>query len=395
MTGPFWYRNPAARSWRTTPARAALTSAFHSGLPGYAATPLVELPALAGELGVGRVFVKDESSRLGLPAFKALGASWAIAQILAARAGLTGPLTLDALRSAAAADPVTLITATDGNHGRAVARIAALLGLPAQVFVPRAVPAGAVAAIAAEGAGVVVVPDSYDVAVEHAAAATAGHGNAVLVQDTAWAGYEQIPGWVVEGYATLLAEIDAQLAEAGAVPLGLIAVPVGVGSLAQAVVTHHRSAEVSAEVSASAAPAVLGVEPATAACVLRSLLNGACGAIATSATVMAGLNCGTPSQLAWPVLRAGLDAAVAVSDAAAEQAVIDLGSHGLSSGPSGAATLAGARAALTGAGADRRRTELGIGGDSVVVLLSTEGRESTRDPATPDERWPESGLGKA
>jgi diaminopropionate ammonia-lyase len=344
-------------------------------LPDYVATPLVELPALAGELGVGRVFVKDESSRLGLPAFKALGASWAIAQILAARAQLGGPLTLQALRSAATDDPITLITATDGNHGRAVARVAALLGLPAQVFVPQLVSAGAVAAIAAEGAQVIAVPDSYDAAVEQAAAAAAGRDDAVLVQDTGWAGYEQIPGWVVEGYATLLTEIDAQLAEAGAAGLGLIAVPIGVGSLAQAVVTHHRSAMASA-----APPAVLGVEPDTAACVLHSLLNGAFGTIATSATVMAGLNCGTPSQLAWPVLQAGLDAAVAVGDAAAERAVTDLGAHGVSSGPSGAATLAGARAALTGEGADLRRAQLGIDVASVVVLLSTEGRDSTSHP---------------
>ncbi len=387
MTAPRWYSRPAARSWRTAPARAELTSAFHSGLPGYAVTPLVELPALAGELGVGRAFVKDESARLGLPAFKALGASWAIAQVLASRADLSGPLTLDALRTAAAADPVTLITATDGNHGRAVARIATLLGLPAQVFVPDVVSAAAVAAIAAEGAQVTAVPAGYDVAVEHAAAAAADHGNAVLVQDTAWAGYEQIPGWVVEGYATLLAETDAQLAEAGAGPLGLIAVPIGVGSLAQAVVTHHRSAAVSASAGlpAQSGPVVLGVEPDTAACVLHSLLSGAFSSIATSTTVMVGLNCGTPSQLAWPVLQAGLDAAVAVSDGEAEQAVADLGAHGLSSGPSGAATLAGARAALTGEGAGLRRGELGIGADSVVVLLSTEGRESTRDPAAADE----------
>ncbi len=375
MAAPSWYSHPAARSWRSQPVRGGEVAAFHRGLPDYVATPLVELPALAGELGVGRVFVKDESSRLGLPAFKALGASWAIAQILAARAQLGGPLTLQALRSAATDDPITLITATDGNHGRAVARVAALLGLPAQVFVPQLVSAGAVAAIAAEGAQVIAVPDSYDAAVEQAAAAAAGRDDAVLVQDTGWAGYEQIPGWVVEGYATLLTEIDAQLAEAGAAGLGLIAVPIGVGSLAQAVVTHHRSAMASA-----APPAVLGVEPDTAACVLHSLLNGAFGTIATSATVMAGLNCGTPSQLAWPVLQAGLDAAVAVGDAAAERAVTDLGAHGVSSGPSGAATLAGARAALTGEGADLRRAQLGIDVASVVVLLSTEGRDSTSHP---------------
>jgi diaminopropionate ammonia-lyase len=340
-------------------------------LPGYAATPLVEVPALAEELGVGRVFVKDESSRLGLPAFKALGASWAIAQILATRGQLSGPLTLEALRSAAAADPITLITASDGNHGRAVARMAAMLGLPAQVFLPQIVSAGAVAAIAAEGAQVTADAGTFDAAVEQAAAAAAGRGDAVLVQDTGWAGYEQVPGWIVEGYATLLAETDAQLADARAGRLGLIVVPMGVGSLAQAVLTHQRSAP-------APAPAVLGVEPVTAACVLRSLLTGAATTITTAPTVMVGLNCGTPSQLAWPVLQAGLDAAVAIADDAAEQAVTDLAAHGVSSGPCGAATLAGARAALTGAGADRRRAELDIGADSVVVLLSTEGRDSTR-----------------
>ncbi|MEO7262605.1 MAG: pyridoxal-phosphate dependent enzyme, partial [Jatrophihabitantaceae bacterium] len=124
------------------------------------------------------------------------------------------------------------------------------------------------------------------------------------------------------------------------------------------------------------------VEPDAAACVLHSLLFSALSTITTAPTVMAGLNCGTPSLLAWPVLQAGLDAAVAVSDPAAEQAVTDLAGHGVSSGPSGAAALAGVRAALTGVGSDRRRTELGIDVDSAVVLLSTEGRDSTGHPPT-------------
>lgn len=361
-----WYSRPAARAWRSTPTRTASVLAFHSALPGYAVTPLVEIPALAAELCVGRVLVKDESSRLGLPAFKALGASWAIAQILAGRGRLTGPLTLDRLRSLAAADPITLITATDGNHGRAVARIAALLALPAWVFVPQVISAGAAAAIAAEGAQVSVVAGSYDAAVEQAAAAAGDRDDAVLVQDTAWTGYQQVPGWIVEGYSTLLAETDAQLAEAGVPRLDLIVVPIGVGSLAQAVLTHHRSRVLPA-------PAVLGVEPDTAAGVLRSLLLGVATTVPTAATVMAGLNCGVTSQLAWPVLRAGLDASVAVSDAAAEQAVDDLTGLGVCCGPSGAASLAGVRAALTGPGAGRRRADLDISADSVVVLLSTEG----------------------
>jgi diaminopropionate ammonia-lyase len=341
-------------------------TAFHASLPGYAPTALTDVPALAARLGVGRVFVKDESRRLGLPAFKVLGASWAVARVVARRSGTPAPLTLDALRAAARADPVTLVTATDGNHGRAVARVAAWLGLGARVFVPREVPDRAVAAVAAEGADVVVVDEPYDGAVA-AAAASADAPGAVLVQDTAWPSYEEIPGWVVAGYETLCAEVDRQL-DAASARADLVAVPIGVGSLTQAVVTHYRRHGL------AAAPAVLGVEPSSAACVLASLTAGRLRSVDTAPTVMAGLNCGTPSSLAWPVLSAGLDACVAVTDAEATAAVDDLAALGISSGPSGAASLAGAAAALTGRGAESRRAALALTGESTVVLLSTEAR---------------------
>jgi len=371
---PTWYSRPGSRGWRCAPAPAGIRG-FHAELPDHAVTPLVELPPLAGELGVRRVFVKDESLRLGLPAFKALGASWAVASVIAQRAGLTGPLTLAGLRVAVAHNQVTLVTASDGNHGRAVARIAAQLGLRARVFVPEVISAGAAAAIAAEGATVTTVPDTYDHTVQQAAVAAAADPAAVLVQDTARPGYEQIPGWIVQGYDTLLAEVDDQLQAAGAEQPDLVVVPVGVGSLAQAVVTHYRSGQ------HITPPSVLSVEPDTAACVLRSLTNGSALSVQTAATTMAGLNCGTPSSLAWPYLHQGLDAAVAVTDGAATRAVKDLARLGVSSGPSGAATLAGVRAALTGESSNRRRTDLGISADSVVVLLSTEGTDSTVDPA--------------
>lgn len=145
--------------------------------------------------------------------------------------------------------------------------------------------------------------------------------------------------------------------------------PVGVGSLAQAAVAHYRSRPL----ASAAAPAVLAVEPGTAACLLECLRAGEYGTIETGATVMAGLNCGTPSSLAWPVLAAGLDAAIAVPDQAATKAVADLVTCGVSAGPSGAASLAGARAALTGDGSAARRADLGATESSVVVLLSTEG----------------------
>ncbi|MGW1019981.1 diaminopropionate ammonia-lyase [Streptomyces niveus] len=347
---------PGARTWRCAPAPAEVRD-FHAALPGHSSTPLTELPQLAAELGVGRVFVKDESSRLGLPAFKALGASWAVHRVLAERAA-----------SGEEPGPVTLVTATDGNHGRAVARTARLLGQRAHVFVPRGVHPRAVAAIAAERATVTEVAGAYDEAVRLAAEAAAARPDAVLVQDTAWAGYERIPGWIVEGYSTLCAEIDEQLTEGGhAAGPDLVAVPVGVGSLAQAVVTHYRSRP------SGQSPALLSVEPEAAACVLESLGLGEPVSVSTGETTMAGLNCGTPSSIAWPFLRDGLDAAVAVTDLDSAVAAGDLAALGVSSGPCGAASLAGVRVALTGEGGEERRTALGLDASSVLVLLSTEG----------------------
>ncbi|QEU96527.1 diaminopropionate ammonia-lyase [Streptomyces kanamyceticus] len=368
-----WYARPAARSWTCAPAPSDARD-FHASLPGYARTPLHELPALAGGLRVGRVFVKDESERLGLPAFKALGASWAIHQVLARRpnGGSTD----------AAAHPLNLIAATDGNHGRAVARMARHLGQRAHVFVPDGVHAVAVDAIRGEGAEVTEVAGSYDVAVRRAADAAAAP-DAVLIQDTAWDGYEEIPSLIVEGYSTLFTEIDAQLAENGVESPSLVAVPVGVGALAQAAVTHYRGRP-----AGGAAPALLAVEPEAAACALASLRAGRLTSVPTGVTAMAGLNCGTPSSLGWPALRDGLDAAVAVTDAASAAAVRDLADLGVSSGPCGAAPLAGVRAALTGPGAAERRAALGISPSATVVLLSTEGaaanphlrEESAKEP---------------
>jgi diaminopropionate ammonia-lyase len=346
--------------------------AFHLLLPDYSPSPMIDVPSLAATLAAGRVLVKDESSRLGLPAFKALGASWAVHQLLASGAGdgAPGPYDLPGLRRLAAARPgLVLVTATDGNHGRAVARMARLVGAAARVFVPAVITAGTTAAIAAEGAEVVTVPGSYDEAVAAAAGWVPGQPAAALVQDTAWPGYEQVPGWIVEGYDTLFAELDGQLAAAGAGPPSLVVVvvvPVGVGSLAQAAVAHYRGD------GRGAGTALLAVEPDTAACTLASLRAGRPVTVPTGHTVMAGLNCGTLSTLAWPYLAGGLDAAVAVTDQQARQAMTDLAAAGISSGPSGAASLAGARAALTGPGSAERRAMLALGPAATVVLLSTE-----------------------
>jgi diaminopropionate ammonia-lyase len=385
-----WYARDT-RGW-TCEAPDDDAAAFHRALPGYAPTPLVEAPALAAELGVGRLFVKDESARFDLRAFKFLGASWAGFRAVAARTGYTGPASLDGLGSflalaarggaadGAAEGALTLITATDGNHGRAVARTARLLGLPARVYLPRGVPDVVIDRIKAEGALLTVVDADYDGAVMAARAdldaAASGGAGGMLIQDTAWDGYEQVPSWIVAGYETLFAEIDAQLAAAGAAwfggaGAGLISVPVGVGSLAQAAVAHYRRPGLPRQ----GRPLLLSVEPDTAACVLHSLADGALASVPTAATVMNGLNCGTPSSIAWPYLRDGLDAAIAVSDDDAREAVAALSAAGVTAGPSGAAGLAGLRAALTGAGSASRRRDLGLdaGRAPVVVCLSTEG----------------------
>ena len=335
-----WYANPSARAWSSgeagPPARP-----FHESLPGYRPTPLVPLPSIAAELGVGRVLVKDESARLGLPAFKVLGASWACKQVLDRRPA------------------AVLVTATDGNHGRAVARMARHFGTTATVFVPAVMLERTATLIASEGAEVVRVDGDYDEAVRVAALHANESPARALVQDTAWPGYEDVPAWIVDGYETLLDEIDDSLGRAP----DLVAVPVGVGSLAQAVVAHHRR-------PGRAHPSVLSVEPDTAACVLASLTRGRPTPVETAATVMAGMNCGTVSSAAWPVLRDGCDAAVSVTDEEALRASVDLGALGVSSGACGAATLAGIRAVLTD---PARRDQLDLPADAVLVLLSTEG----------------------
>jgi diaminopropionate ammonia-lyase len=350
----------AGRSRWTPPPLKAAAAQFHSSLPGYRPTPLVELPELAAELGVAAVFVKDESDRLGLPAFKILGASWAVNCALSQRSGFEPARSLAEL--ADRTGPVTLVTATDGNHGQALARLAALLGLAARIYVPAGTSQETVQAIASEGAQVLQTDLVYDEVVWAAASSTAGHRGDLLVQDTAWQGYEQIPQWIVEGYGTLFDEIDVQL---GGRPVHLLAVPTGVGSLLQAALQHYR------DPSFQQQPTHLAVEPVTAACVTASLAAGKQVSVDTSApTSMAGLNCGTISAIAWPVIRDGLDASVAVTDDQAHAAMRRLHELGVTAGPCGGASLAGVRAVLEEAD---RRNVLTIGDDCALVLISTDG----------------------
>ncbi|HEY7832683.1 MAG TPA: diaminopropionate ammonia-lyase [Ktedonobacterales bacterium] len=348
--------------------------AFHRRLPGYAPTPLVDAPTLAARLGVGRVWVKNESSRLGLPAFKMLGASWATYRALAARLG--GSLepweTIDELRAKVEAlEPMTLAAATDGNHGRAVARMARLLGFAARIFVPAGTAAARIEGIASEGAEVAVVDGSYDDAV--ARAADLAGERCMVISDTAWPGYEEVPRWVIEGYSTIFAEVDGALAEAGAAGPDIVAAQIGVGALAAAVARHYRRAGV------QPAPRILGVEPRHAACALASIEAGEIVTVpGPHDSIMAGLNCGTPSSVAWPDMRDGMDLFVAIEDAWPRRAMRALAEAGITAGETGSAGLAGLLALLTGDGADAARAALGATATSQVLLICTEG---ATDPA--------------
>lgn len=282
----FVNRNVAAVLGADPPSREPM--AFHRRLPGYAPTPLRDAPGIARDLGLDRLWVKDESERLGLPAFKILGASWAVYRALRqAMPNLGDGGTLDDLaRRLQPLKPQTLSCATDGNHGRAVARMARLLGLGAHVFVPADMAPARQAAIAGEGARVTVVDGTYDDAVARAAAEAGGR--TLVISDTSWPGYEDVPRWVIAGYATIFWEVEDELRQRGEAGPDLVTVQIGVGALAAAVVRHYRRPD------AEPRPFILGVEPTHAACVLASMearrivqLPG------PHDSIMSGLNCGT------------------------------------------------------------------------------------------------------
>jgi diaminopropionate ammonia-lyase len=362
------FANPGAQGYISPVRPTREPMEFHRRLPGYEQTPLIEAPGLAELLGVGEVWVKDEAGRLGLPSFKILGASWATFRAVVERLGkdpgewsTVAELAqrLDELR------PMTLSAATDGNHGRAVARMARLLGLGARIFVPQGTARARIEGIESEGAPVTVVDGTYEDAVE-AAAGLAGE-QYLLVQDTAVDGEDQTSQWVIEGYSTIFWEIEDRLAELGREPPDLVAVQIGVGALAASVVRHYRRPEPAPR------PGIVGVEPDRAACALASMEAGRIVTIpGPHDSAMAGLNCGEPSSAAWPEVSGGIDLFVAVEDQRAFEAVRRMAEAGLVSGETGAAGLAGLMELLAGDGSTARE-EPAVRGDARVLLLSTEG----------------------
>lgn len=342
---------------------------FHKRMAGYVPTCLHDLSPLAEIIQVRRVLAKDETLRFGLPSFKILGASWAVYRALCERLGRNpnGRFALTELREELRpAGDLTLVAATDGNHGRAVAHIARLLGLPSRIFVPTWLSDPRKEAIASEGAWVTRIEGSYDEAVRHAAGLESE--KCVVISDTSWPGYTMVPSWIVEGYSTVFWEIDNQLAAGGEKSPTHVVVQIGVGSLAAAVVRHyHRSVDAS----------IIGVEPETSPSLLQSARKGCLVSLQPRHdSIMSGLNCGVPSRLAWPLLRAGVDAFVAIGDSAASRAVRHLATMGLRVGEAGAAGLAGLLELLTGTESASTRRRLRINGESVVLLLLTEGAHS-------------------
>lgn len=318
-------------------------ASFHAALPGYHPTPLRDLSSVADELGVDTVALKDESCRLGLPAFKILGASWAVERSLRQHP-----------------DGHTLLAGSAGNHGRAIAHLAAQRGLRCRIFLPSSASPARREAIAREGAEVVVVDGGFDAAIALAATETR-HPGQIEIAD---AGTSHAAHWVIDGYSTLFNEVRSQQA------FDLVLVPVGVGALAAAAA---RFAGTSAK--------IIGVEPAAAACLTASLVAGTPVSVATPGTTMACLNCGSVSLAAWESLRDGLHGTITVTDLEVHASMRELAAAGFAIGNCGAASLAALRALVSSPACAALREMVALGRASRVLLLATEG---PTDPAAYD-----------
>ena len=318
-----------------------------AGWPGYGATPLARVVAAEAGAGVGSLHVKDESGRFGLGSFKALGGAYAVQG--AVRAAL-----------ARGAVNVTVCCATDGNHGRSVAWGAQRVGAGCRIFVHAGVSEGRVAAIAAYGATVERVAGTYDDSVRAASEAAEREGW-IVVSDTSWPGYTEIPREIMQGYRIM---VDEALDQMGTAPPTHVFIQGGVGGVAAAVAVHVRS-------RVTPTPVLVVVEPDAAACLLLSAEAGqmvtAPGALDT---IMAGLACGEPSLLAWHELDRSASAFMAIPDAAAVDGMRLLAGMGVESGESGAAGVA---AVMMAAGDPVARAALGLNGASRVLAFSTEG----------------------
>jgi diaminopropionate ammonia-lyase len=351
---------------------------FHRQIPGFRPTPLRSLARLAGMIGVGGIWVKDESVRMSLNSFKVLGGSFAIYRVIQDRLGLAGDdLEFDDLVSEATRaklGDLTFATATDGNHGRGVAWAADRLQCRAVVYVHKGTSQARIDAIAGYGAEVHVVDGTYDDAVRRAEADAADNGWQVI-SDTSWEGYEEIPRWVMQGYTTMLSETQEQLAGQGITKPTHVFVQAGVGALAAATTGFY------ARRFGADRPIHVVVEPSEAQCLLESARAGDGLPHAVGGdldTIMAGLACGEPSPIAWDVLWDCADAFLACPDYVAAKgmrvyAVPLAGDPFVVSGESGAVTLGALMYLAEDARYADLKERLDLGRDSQVLLLNSEG----------------------
>lgn len=351
---------------------------FHHTLTDYAPTPLRALDGLAGALGLGKVFIKDESYRFGLNAFKGLGGIYALSRAAARALGLPEDLAFSDLQKPELQErlhQLVFVTTTDGNHGRGVAWAAHRLGCEAHVFLPKGSAQARAQAILDVGAAeATILPLSYDDAVRYAAQQAEERGW-LLIQDTSWPGYETVPGWIVQGYTTLAHEAVAQLREAGVEAPTHVFLQAGVGAMAGGVLAHL------ADHYGEKKPRFAVVEPEDIPCIFASAAAGDGEAhpyLAEKQTIMAGLNCGEPCLITWPVLRDLADWYFACPDAVTEEGMRLLGrpvagDPAVVSGESGAVTAGLLRRLCTRPALAAWREKMGLDENAVVLLISTEG----------------------
>lgn len=347
---------------------------FHQGFAGYQPTPLRKLDGLASHLGLDDFYVKDESYRFGLNAFKVLGGSYAIGRYLAGRLGLDiNDLSFEKLNSPEIKEKlgeVTFVTATDGNHGRGVAWAAAHLGQKSVVYMPKGSSEERLRNIQREGAEASITDMNYDDAVRLAAAKAKEHGW-VVIQDTAWKGYTDIPLWIMQGYATMAMEACQQLSQ-GPTHVFLQA---GVGSLAAAVQA------IMVNVYPDAPPKVVIVEPNAADCIYKSFAaNDGVPRIVGGdmITIMAGLACGEPNIIGWDILRNYSEMGFSCPDWVSARGMRILGNpisgdERVISGESGAVTTGLVSILMTNPAFEEVRKSLGLDAASRVLVFSTEG----------------------
>ncbi len=366
---------PLPAHFSAAAARQALR--FHRTLPGYRPTRLVRLPALALRWGVGEILVKDESTRFGLKAFKVLGGSYAVARLLCQQLGIEwgqvdfGTLTSEAQRRRIG--PMTLATATDGNHGRGIAWAAEQLGLKAVVYMPKGSARSRVDAIRAHGATVVVTDLNYDDTVRLTCHKARENGWQV-VQDTAWEGCGDVPLWIMQGYTTMSMEVLGEVARERLHPTHVF-VQAGVGAFAGAMIAHLLNA------LENKPPRFIVVEPTHAACMLASAAAGDGRPHAVSGdldTIMAGLACGEPSSVAWDILRTFTSAYMSCDNYVAANGMRILanpltGDDRVEAGESGAVGVGLLDLIANRPAFCAFKEALNIGPNSTVLLFNTEG----------------------